>query len=359
MNQIFSQIEKNRGHALLSHERAFIVDNIKKADLSIYDDKHEALKVLITMLEQRLNQVPAEPSVDIREMQIKQLKLDEKGNVRKKITAETTIDELLSHPKLLQGIFNPAALVRKSYIMLDRKYQIKTANNKTEFSWFITDSSRVYESNATAVTHEQIINVVSIKLYPFRFPHSYNTISGLNRISVEIKELNFQAYVLAHANKRFHFIFDVKTTGAGNSAYDALDVGQNSATFDFSNPIMELNTLTVRFGNPDRTIELDPDLLIGTIAAVGAQTVITYTIPHFCVVGDLIYISGFNTNNINDSTEISLINSENGWNLSAITTYTQTIDVDISGLDGIINGVVSVYLDSKRFGLRMEISYVI
>ena len=359
MNQIFSQIEKNRGRALLSHEKAFIVDNIKKADLSIYDDKHEALKVLIAMLEQQLNQVPVEQSVDIREMQIKQLKLDEKGNVNKKITAETTLNELLAYPKLLQGIFNPAALVRKAYVMLDRKYQIKTANNKTEFSWFITDSGRVYETNATAVTHEQITNVVSIKLYPFRFPHSYNAISGLNRISVEIKELNFQAYILAHVNKRFHFIFDVKTTGSGNSAYDALDVGQNSATFDFSNPVMELNTITVRFGNPDRTIELDPDLLVGTISSVGAQTVITYSSPHFCVVGDLIYITGFGTDNINDTTEINLINSENGWNLTAVSTYTQTIDVDISGLDGVISGDVSVYLDSKRFGLRMEISYVI
>ena len=359
MNQIFSQIESKRGRALQAHERAFIVDSIKKADLSVYDDKHEAFRTLITMLEQRLNQIPIESSVDIREMQIKQLKLDEKGKVSKKITTGTTLDELLAYPKLLQGIFNPAALVRKAYVMLDRKYQIKTANNKTEFSWFITDSSRVYETNATAVTHEQITNVVSIKLYPFRFPHSYNAISGLNRISVEIKELNFQAYVLAHANKRFHFIFDVKTTGSGNSAYDALDVGQNSATFDFSNPVMELNTITVRFGNPDRTIELDPDLLIGTITSFGAQTVITYTIPHFCVVGDLIYITDFGTNNINDATETSLINSENGWNLVAVTTYTQTIDVDISGLAGVINGDVSVYLDSKRFGLRMEISYVI
>jgi hypothetical protein len=354
---IISHIEQKRGYTLQLHEKAFIITELKKVDLDIYDNQADAIIILINMLEKRLNQ-SIEPSINIRDMQIKQLKLDEKGNVNKKITSDTTINELLAYPKILQSIFNPAALIRKTYVMLDRKYQ-KTSNNKTEFSWFITDSSHVYDPNSTAVTHEQIANVVSIKLYPFRFPHSYNAISGLNRISVEIKELNFQAYVLAYANKRFHFIFDVKSVGSGNSAYDTLDVGQNSATFDFSNPILELNTITVRFGNPDKTITLDPDYLSGVVSIVGSQTVITFTTPHFCIVGDLIYITGFNTDNVEDLTETELVNNENGWSLSAVSTYTQTIDVDISSLVGNILGNVIVHFDSKRFGLRMEISYVL
>ncbi len=355
---IIARIEQKRGYTLQLHEKAFVMSELKKVDLSIYDNQADAIVILINMLDSKLNK-SAEPNINIRDMQISQLKLDEKNKVIKKITPTTKLDELLAYPKLLQGIFTPSALIRKTYIMLDRKYQIKTSNNKTEFSWFIVDSSRVYDPSSSAVTHEQIANIVSIKLYPFRFPHSYNAISGLNRISVEIKELNFQAYVLAHANKRFHFIFDVKSTGSGNSAYDTLDVGQNSATFDFSNPVLELNTITVRFGNPDRTLTLDSDYLTGVVSAVGVQTVITFTTPHFCAVGDLIYITGFTTDSANDLDEIDLVNSENGWNISSVSTYTQTIDVDISSLVGNILGNVIVHFDSKRFGLRMEISYVL
>jgi hypothetical protein len=150
----------------------------------------------------------------------------------------------------------------------------------------------------------------------------------------------------------------VKTTGSGNAAYDAIDVGYNNATYDFANSITELTTMTIRFGNPDKMITLDPDSLYGEISSVGAQTVITFDVPHYCVVGDLIYISGFTTNNLADDVETELMNSENGWIISAISTFAITIDVDISSLVGVINNPVYVYLDSKRFGLRLEISYV-
>jgi hypothetical protein len=356
-NNIINNIEKMRKYTLNKDERLYIINRIKPVDLSNYNDRAEAITILSKLLDKEIRTLPSvEKSIDIKEMQVKQIRLNEKGEEMKKLTNKTTVHELLQHPRILQRIFNPVVLVRKAYVMLDRKYQIKSANNKTEFSWFIADSSRVYDTEATAVVHEQISNIISIKLYPFRFPHSYNTISGINRISVEIKELNVQSYVLAYANKRFHFIFDINTTGTG---YDAIDVGQSSAVFDFAKPVMELNTITVRFGNPDKTIELDPDYATGTMGVVSAQAVVVFPTPHYCAVGDLVYVTGFTTDSpVEDAAEIELINSIHGRTISAISTYSISINTDLSGLAGNIVGNVLVHFDSKRFGLRMEISYV-
>jgi hypothetical protein len=102
---------------------------------------------------------------------------------------------------------------------------------------------------------------------------------------------------------------------------------------------------------------MDPDVLPAVISSVGAQTLLTFNKPHKLEVGDYIVIENFITSNPDiDNVEINLINEKNGWPIVALTAFTATIDVNLSSLTGaILNNPYNIYLESKRFIIRLKI----
>ena len=359
--------QKNK-RQLQVHEKRYIGQRLRGLDLNLFKGKpiSTILFALIQLISGEIDKLPKfteEGSIDVHEMLIKEIgKEPETSIMEKKIEETATVDTLLQTPAILQSIFNPKALRRKAYLILDRKYQASDTNNVNEFKWLIANINKSYNPLTSAATTAPIRDIVKIKMFPFRFPNSENTVTEFHRLSVEIVELNNQAYIITHTNKKFHFVFDIERTGPVGSTepYDMTDVGNSLAEFEFHEPIIELNTITIRFGNPGDLINLDSDSLYGTISAVGAQTMITFTQPHFCSVSTSIVISKFNTTNPTaDITEITLLNDPSGWDIVTMTAMTVTIDIDISGLIGVIvDNPFKVYLNAKRFGLRMELTYI-
>ena len=372
MESLFSAVSngiiKKRKTPLREHERTFIRQQIQQLDSTQFKGKPitSIIAILIELFSTNLDKLPKIPKelpIDMHEILANEIGKDpETSLLEKKVDKAATVDKLLQSPYVLQRIFNPSALYRKAYLILDRKFQTSDINNINEFKWHIASTNRSFDPFITAATTAPFKDIIKIKMFPFRFPNSENTVTEFNRLSVEIMELNSQACIFTHINKRFHFSFNIELLGPDTriDPYNMNDIGNSFAEFEFHDPIIELNTITVRFGNPETLINLDPDSLYGVVSAVGAQTLITFTQPHYCPIGSTIVISDFNTTNpISDAAIINLLNNANGLVIVALTTLTITIDIDISGLVGIIDGnPFYIYLNGKRFALRLELTYL-
>lgn len=361
--RVATQISQKRKLPLNIEELTYLTQRIKQVDKKILSQKIEdLLPALVLVYEKELSKLPKPnqyDDIDLQSMLKSEMtKETEASSGYKTITNTTTLDSLLSTPVALQKIFNPAILRYKTYLLLDRKFQSTEANNSTEFKWYVTDTSRVYTSDM-AVSTLPIKSITSIKMYPFIFPSSLNALTPSKRLSVEIDELKNQAYIAPAYKKRFHFVFSVQKVDADTYPQYVIDeLGQNDCVFDFHNPITELNSVTLRFGNPFRNLALDADRLYATISSVGAQTRLTFTQSHYLNVDDVVVIENFTTATPTaDTTQINLINNVNGNVLTGVTSTTATFDIDLSTLTGaILNNPYEIYFESKRFVVRLELT---
>ncbi len=363
---IIDGVESTKHRPITSNEKFYISNRVKQVDMKLFKGKKitDIVNALITVISKEIEKIPkvlSDAPFDLREVFQQEIGKEPETSLLTKVVDEgATVDSLLQRPLLLQSIFNPAALHKKAYLILDRKYQSKDSNNINEFKWNVVNSSKSYDPETTAVTTGPFRDIIKVQMFPFRFPYSDNTITNRRCLAVEIKEFNTQCYFITQAKKRFHFSFDIESTGTG-TPYLITDPGNSASIFEFHDPIISFDTITVVFSNPERIISLDPDSLYATIAAFGAQTLLTFAVPHWCAANDGIVISGFNTNQpVADAIEIELMNDIDGWPIITIPAPNQIlINVDISGLAGaIVGGPFYVYLDGKRFSLRMELTYI-
>jgi hypothetical protein len=280
---------------------------------------------------------------------------------------------------MIQRIFNPIALEKKAYVVLDRRYQSgQNADNIHYFSWDISPGVSSIASVGTLSTSAPLKDIVKIKMFPFTFPNTPGAITDTNRITIGISEFSSQSYsattgaiittgagghtsLSATSSRQFHFEFKVVPNPNNPlGPYTVEDVGQSAAEFEFYKPIEQLTTITISFGNPFLLLALESDRGIASIMPNGIQTQLTFTIPPFLAIGDIIYISGFNTTNESaDAATITLVNNPYGWAVVTIPTSTQVLlDLDLSDLVGIIIGDVNCYFDSKRFAPRLEFTFI-
>jgi hypothetical protein len=366
-SKVIQEIKRKNNVDLNNEEIIYINNKIKQIDQTLINSK--PITTLIDVLtrvyindlkEKNIKEHDKKQNdLDMHDVMNKQINYDlETHSCMRGIKKDSTIDSLLQTPKILQAIFNPSALKYETYLILDRKFQAKDCNNINEFKWNISESSKNYDPKTTAITTIPLKHITSIKLYPFIFPNTLYAKSDIKRLSVEIIELNNQAYIAAAYNKRFHFALSVQNLSTDPfSKYNVDDVGNSECIYNFHDPIMELNTITLRFGNPFYNLNMDPDILPAVISSAGAQTLLTFNKPHKLEVGDYIVIENFITSNPDiDNVEINLINEKNGWPIVALTAFTATIDVNLSSLAGtILNNPYNIYLESKRFIIRLKI----
>jgi hypothetical protein len=227
------------------------------------------------------------------------------------------------------------------------------------FTWNVaTDNITSYGENAIGTT-SPLRDVIRVEIHPFYFPNTPYTITDNSQVSIGIEEFAVQSYRATAGNRRFHFMLNA-TAGATGAPYMLQDIGQSTAVFDFCKPIFEVNTITITFGNPFLLLSLQPDSGIGTISAAGTQTLITFTNEPFLALGDVIYITGFNTTApADDIVQIEQINDQFGWAVTGLPTTTSIkIDVDLSTVVGaIVGNPFFIYFDSKRFFIRLELTY--
>ena len=270
-----------------------------------------------------------------------------------------SINEILGtrNKEQIRDLVNPIANLRTAYIILDRKYVSNSLDNKV-FYWDLAISGQARNDN-TAISKVLPYNIVGIKMIPFTLPRPTTPLSFSKRISVLVHELDVESYMSVEDNRRFHLMFQGSQTSSLDPIILSNTGGETSTEYWLEEGVQELNSITLSFGNPFYTLTLDQDQFTSTISSVGIQTVINITTQHYTQIGDYISMKNFTTTNTSaDYIEIALMNNKEGWPIVSITPTTLTIDVDLSGLTGVISNPIPVYLESKRFIIQLELKYL-
>jgi hypothetical protein len=355
--RIIDTVIAKLGRSLSFEENTFLLKKIRSLDTTIFTE-HDVNVAIDTIAGVMLDNLRKVYSTDLGQfdMQTYQSKVIGKAEAATVLKAAKTdtVDSLLSSPLVLQNIFNPAATKRTNYLLLDSRYRNRL-DNRSDLQWNINSIGTNYDPNTTAVSSNEIHDIVKIKIFPFKFPgNSY--VHSSDNISIELVELNNQSFMAPANNKRLHFMMEAAT--GNNSQYTLNDIGQNPTEFSFQKPITELNTLTLRFGNPFLPIILDPDQLTATLTASGANTLITFNTVHNCNVNDYITVLNFATSSSLNSTIVSNMLNPYGLLVTAVTSNTITVGINLSSLVGTIVGTSNVYLNSKRMIIRLELTYL-
>jgi hypothetical protein len=272
------------------------------------------------------------------------------------IMGNRNVDEMLK-------MFNPEALVEHQHIVFDSKNRRRTGNNKL-FEW---DLSRDISSSKNTNTAGKIMKyIVSVELFPIRMPLPLTLTTPSDSIitnpvnfklwALDIREFNPQGYIITPENKRFHFMF--RTTN-DSSHIDLNPIGDHDqgGLFTFEKPIVELSKISMQFYNPINELEFDNDymsVVIADTAHFAATTNITCPFVHNLIVGDVVTISKFTTNNPNvNAPIIDTMNRQTGHAVTAIVSTTVfTINVDtsvISAPNRLVNVNFDLFVENRRF----------
>lgn len=366
---LISVFEKDKN--LNKYEKMLIQDKVNELNINIVDKT--TISYIVELIRSELEDKDKmiaykkmQGSIDIHNQLKKELSDDNAIPVKKINNAHRVVSDIdtifgTRDSVKLRKLLNPGSFIRKAYIILDRRYQTRINDDNSRFKWNLSYHGGVDIDN-TIVTRAALKNIVGMKMYPFRFPNTDNTITFPMRLSVNVEEIGSQSFIMPGSNRRCQFLFSVTREGNVGSMepYQLNDVGENMTEFRFYTAIKYLESITLTFGNPFLKLTLDPDILPATISAAGVQTLLTFSQPHFALDGELIYIEGFLTDNTSaDYVEIELMNNKFGWEIASSTSTTLTIDVDISSLTGsIINNPYNIYLDGKRFAIPIELYYL-
>lgn len=351
-----------------THEEYVVFkQKIAAIDLSLFAQHsvQQVIPVLTEIIIDSLKTVVSQDTkaVDIHEILRNEIGTEaEGGQLTRRVAATATINTLLRTPKILRHIFNPAATHTTNYLLLDSRYRNRAVADPTvNFQWHVAAFGTTYDASTTAVASEILHDIIKIKIFPFQFPNTPNAIGDTSRLGVEFVEFDAQAMMFPAYNKRLHALFAISRTAAAPSdaPFTCNDLGQSPTEFIFHTPFTEVTNLTMRFSNPYYNLTLDPDQLPATITSVGVQALLTFTSPHHCEVGDIVQVLDFvTTMPLDDTVQITQMLDVNGWAIVVVTPTTMLIDVDLSGLAGVIVGTNQIYLQAKRFVIRLELTYI-
>jgi hypothetical protein len=294
----------------------------------------------------------------------------------------------------------PKKLVtKKAHIFLDSKYRIRNGNTNY-YTWKLANPGDLYDNN-TAYSSSKINNIISIKLFPFLFPNSKLSVN--DSVLVCIKEAESQAYVLNNG-KRFHFEYYMKytlqqneflATGDRQTVDELLinyvpnvsyfnytqitcdELGKNKSVFKFDKPVKQFNDITLNFIANEKDIVFDQDtisaILYPRLSELSKKTIIEFDTNPYITSFDEITIT-INIPNQNDPAFRKLSQDLNNTftvrDIEYISTATDYFDnhfIMVINYDSSLLFTLpspqyripcSVFLESKRIAMRMEIEYL-
>lgn len=373
-------------HAPLNvQDKKMIISSLDRADFAkfngmTYDDVSTKLAETLSKKIVRLRQqIRADnEQYDMQSYLRDQLGTDPEQAVSRGVSSDETLGSILNKPYVLRSIINPRSLYRKTYLLLDSRHRIRDGDYLKLFKWNLASAGSNYDPETSAVSTSPLTNIVAIKMFPFRFPNSWNAVTSVHRLAVSITELNNQAFVM-YGGARAHFFFDINRstitdvvdesgTTVNYPQYICSDIGNSVSEYNFSQPVQALTTMTLSFYNPYQQITFDPDIITGaTLSVASTGTRITFPFVPYLANYDDVIISGFvirsapgvTSTNVNDVAAMAQINDVAGWAITIVTASIVTINVDLSHIVGTIdNSKVVVYLNSKRITLRLELTYI-
>lgn len=238
--------------------------------------------------------------------------------------------------ELSKELFNNPLKVGNAYLLLDTRHRILDDEGTLKFAWDHINNLTRQQGSVNSVG--EIENIISATVYPVRMPYSASADNSYNRISMLVEEFTAQS-VVAHENRRFHFMFNAETDGQWLNL-DPTDFG--GGKYKFTKPITKLDTVTISFGSPTEMINFDTDRLNASVTSIASPTEITTVADHNLLTGDRVYIETFTTNApINDQTVINNVNDGSGHIVIVTSPTTFTIDVDTTPITNTLTGTIT------------------
>jgi hypothetical protein len=215
---------------------------------------------------------------------------------------------------------------RVTYLVLDRKNCY--SQNAGEYKWvFITS----IKSDNVLNIRWNITNVSRMTIAPFMFPRvPYNM---KNRIAVEFMELTSQL----STSCKWHAAFEIASKGA---MFDLQNLQSSGTKFEFSPCVTTLDSLTVRFYNPDIHLILDNDSDNAQVTP-GTTSICTFSKPHNCAIGDLVTCTG------------DYAFDEFGYTVLSVTANSFEINANLPASVT----QCAVYFESKRFSIQVQLTH--
>lgn len=275
----------------------------------------------------------------------------------------TKTDFDMSPEKILEltKIFNYDSLLREASIFIDTRYKDRTNPDNSTFQFNLSLGTKLKTGDGSIIATGNVKSVYEISIKPFTIPYSAFADNYYNKITVTILELISDCFE-AYEEGQFHFICSALPV-PGNA--NLIQLVPDFDTYKFKSTV-RLNNMTLRFGAPLAKIPFDKDrLLVKTFeySDLGNTGEIEFFEPHNLSSSDLIYITGFTTNNpVKNLDIINEINRVQGHSINRVDNVKITIAVDFSELiDPIPNGGqdVEVFLGSKRIMIPMKIKYLV
>lgn len=237
---------------------------------------------------------------------------------------------------------------QRQILEFDSRYKIRNNGPISEFQFAVQSTGG--QDLGVVKTLDEIVNIRSMKIYPFSIPYNTQADSQFRRLKLVIKEL--PQTIKSWNGTDFHFLFE--TTVNGNR----IDLNPIIDTYTFPKVIYQLTDATLTFRNQNVEVVFDPtELITGTFADLGASVFeITSTIPHNLSTGDLVNFQDFKfggTNTIQDD----VLTRTQGHFVTVTGPNTFTVNVDMSASLPVDDGWL-IILTSKQFIAHIEFTYV-
>ena len=305
---------------------------------------------------------------------------------------EVSLEDLLNNPDLLRLTINPKSLIKKGYLYLDSKYRFRDGD-LTKMKWYVSTYGTAYDPNITVFSTSRITNIVAIKMFPFKFPNTNNSMNNFNRLYVNILEFEAQSNIIN--NQKYHFEYEIlreptqtydestnnRELNRGNDVINAFntrnacnEIGKSESIFYFNIPLPSLDKLSLEFKTPDRTLLLDKDIYYGSfvLILVGRSPLLHIVInePLYISSFDELIISGVTTTSTNYLTTffVKYVNTvivlaANATITNNITTIRITAPIgtgqeQLVQVNTLNNGQFPIFVNSKRITSRLEIDYL-
>lgn len=355
---LLANVRNKMGRELLKPEQMYIINYLKSIDPVIFrQPPADILALLVKQITEKFVKHPCyEEPTDIHEMlkteigaSTEDIKTESDTNFTSQITNNfansVDIQSILGSKTFndLKNIFNPAAVKKYQYILMDTRYRVLDNDGRSVFKWNFTSNTTTVQGSVNAVGDIQ--NITSIRAFPMRMPYNTKADNDYQRVTMFIQEFSAQSFI-AQENRRYHFMFEMNV----NDRWIDLKAPRDAdCIFRFKTPVSRIDSLNITFGSPLQPITFDDDRRNMLVTSYG--TVITFqsTDPHNLETGDLVYITYFNTGNPNgDQNIISGVGDPEGIVATYIDDTHISIAVNASSLQSVGAGTISVTNNSTN-----------
>lgn len=349
VKDLVDSIRIKLGRQLIKTEKLFIIQFLRDLNPRIFENKPPLLirnTIAQHVVEQIVSQkcAPEEP-INVHEILKGEIGLATEdvasqydtnnssltqqitNNFTSSSSSQVDVVSLLGSKTLqdLQKIISPDRAKKYAYIVLDTRYRVLESSGIGFFRWNFINNEIINQGTVNAVGN--IKDITAIRIFPIRLPYISSADTQYKRISMLIDEFAAQSFI-AQENRRFHFMFNTKVD---DRWIELKPDDFNDGYFKFRNPISRLDSFTVSFAAPLRTINFDQDRSGAQITSYGTTTEFQTTSDHNLETGDTVFISNFSTSNNNtDSLIVSGINNDAGNIVTSVNSTTFTIDVNSS-----------------------------